>query len=77
MRDYKKKFVISLFWVLFFPSYSFAYFDPGTAAFIIQSLIALIGSVFVFLANPLKFLKSFISKLKKKKKEDDKTKYSE
>jgi|TARA_B100001093_G_scaffold518420_1_gene603172 hypothetical protein len=73
MTKFKK--LVILISVLLYPNYSFAYFDPGTAAFIIQSLIALIGSIFIFLANPIRSIKSLLSKLKKKK-QDDKAKSS-
>ena len=73
MIKFKKLAILIL--LLLYPNYSFAYFDPGTAAFIIQSLIALIGSVFIFLANPIRSIKSLLNKLKKKK-QDDKAKSS-
>ena len=49
----------------------YAYFDPGSASFIIQILVAFIGSVIVFLKNPITFIKEYF---KKKNKIDDKIK---
>ena len=58
--------------LIFFPSISYAYFDPGTASFIIQSIIAFLGSVLVFISNPIRFIKNFIKKIKEKKSGNEK-----
>ena len=55
---------------------AFAYFDPGTGAFIIQSILAFFAVVAVYLGYPIRILKNFLSKFKKKKpnKDEDKIK---
>ena len=68
MRHNKLKFIV-FFLILLYPSQSFAYFDPGTAAFIIQSIIAFLGSVIIFLTNPIESIKRLFAKLKKIRKE--------
>ena len=58
--------------LFFFPTVSYAYFDPGTASFIIQSIIAFLGSVLVFISNPIRYIKNFIKKIKEKKNGNEK-----
>ena len=41
-----------------------AYADPGTGSFIIQMLIAFIGSVIVFLKSPRFFIKQIFNRFK-------------
>ena len=59
------------------PQQAYAYFDPGTASFIIQSIIAFLGSVLIFISNPIRYIKNFINKFKKKDKDKDKNKEKE
>jgi hypothetical protein len=61
----------------FLPHDVYAYFDPGTATFIIQSLIAFLGSVLIFISNPIRYIKNFINKFKKKDKEKENAKNPE
>ena len=68
---FKKFNFFALFLLLSMPTDVFAYFDPGSASFIIQILVAFIGSVIVFLKNPITFIKEYF---KKKHKIDDKIK---
>lgn len=51
-----------------------SYFDPGTGAFIIQSIIAFFAAIMFYLGYPITIIKKFFNKLKKnnKKKKDDK-----
>lgn len=71
MPNYK---IILLSIVLFFylTNQSFAYFDPGTGTFILQSIIALISGAFFYASNPKLLLKKIKDKFKvifsKKKK---------
>ena len=60
------------------PNWSFAYFDPGTASFIIQSIIAFLGSVIIFLSNPIENIKRLFQKFKKtrKEKKNEKSKFN-
>jgi len=60
-----------LLFFLSYPTSSSAYFDPGTGAFILQSILAFFGVIIFYLGYPIKILKNFYSKLKvaiKKKK---------
>ena len=67
MKSFKIIFKLVIFTLLFNQSVSYAYFDPGTASFIIQSIIAFLGSVLVFMTNPIRYIKNFIKKFKEKK----------
>ncbi len=58
------------FLLLSFASESYAYIDPGTGTFLIQSLIALAVSVAFYIRHPLKFIQMIIQKFFKKKIED-------
>ena len=49
-----------------------AYIDPGTGAFIVQTLIAVGATIVFYLGWPIRFLKSLFSKKKKKKSNGDK-----
>ena len=60
------KLIVFIF-LLTFPSYSFAYLDPGSASMIIQGLIAGIASVATVVGLYWHKIKSFFSK----KAEDD------
>ena len=43
-----------------------AYIDPGTGAFIVQTLIAVGATIVFYLGWPIRFLKSLFSKKRKK-----------
>lgn len=47
------------------PENSYAYFDPGTGSYIVQLLLAFLASCYVFISNPIKFLKEYFKKNKK------------
>ena len=72
----KKK--IFIFYVIYFfalNSYSYAYFDPGTGAFIVQAILGFLAAVVASLTmtwNRVKmfFVKLFQTKAKSEKKED-------
>lgn len=49
-------------------SYSYAYIDPGTGAFIIQSILAIFGSIIFYLGYPVRIVKNIFNKIFKKKK---------
>jgi hypothetical protein len=49
---------------------SYAYVDPGTGAFLVQSLIALVVSVAFYLRNPAQIIKYIKEKFSKKKNDD-------
>jgi len=48
-------------------SKSHAYFDPGTGAFILQTIIAFISALIFFFLHPIESIKSFFKKFKKNK----------
>ena len=59
---------------LLLTSNAFSYFDPGTGAFILQTIIAFISVLIFFFLHPIESIKSFLRKFKKnkdKKKDTD------
>ena len=64
------KFSFILF--IFFITPVFAYFDPGSGAFIIQAIIAFFAAISFYLGYPIRIIKRFFSYLKSKilKKKD-------
>ena len=61
--------MIKLSIILFFiiPNYALAYIDPGTGAFIIQTLVAILGAVAFYLGYPIRLIKRFFKKKRDKK----------
>jgi hypothetical protein len=58
-----------IFILLFFCSYSeysYAYFDPGTGAFIVQAILAFFAAVAFYLGYPIRLFKKLILKIKEK-----------
>tara|TARA_B100000427_G_scaffold78813_1_gene64198 strand:- start:6244 stop:6462 length:219 start_codon:yes stop_codon:yes gene_type:complete len=55
---------------LFFQQTSYAYFDPGTGSYFIQLIIAFLASCYLFITNPIKFIKSYFKKNKKRNEID-------
>ena len=56
---------------LIYAQNSYAYFDPGTGAFIVQAIIAFFAAVAFYLGYPIRLIKNFYQKIKlkiKKKK---------
>tara|TARA_B100000795_G_C22640118_1_gene376133 strand:+ start:596 stop:844 length:249 start_codon:yes stop_codon:yes gene_type:complete len=62
---------LTFIFVILNQGYSFAYFDPGTGSYIVQLLLAFLASCYVFISNPIKYLKEYF---KKDKKDKDNTK---
>ena len=52
--------------IIFFTGNAFAYFDPGTGAFIIQAIVALFGAIFIYLSRPILFAKKIVKIIKNK-----------
>ena len=44
---------------------AYAYFDPGSGAFIIQAIIALLAAITFYLGYPIRVLKKIYRKIKK------------
>tara|TARA_B110000438_G_scaffold254474_1_gene260729 strand:- start:47 stop:259 length:213 start_codon:yes stop_codon:yes gene_type:complete len=66
------KFLFIIIFYSFNSSIAFAYIDPGTGAFLIQTLVAIGATVIFYLGWPIRFIKSLFSKKKKVNKEDKK-----
>ncbi len=64
----KFSFILSIFFI----TPAFAYFDPGSGAFIIQAIIAFFAAISFYLGYPIRIIKRFFSYLKNKilKKKD-------
>lgn len=60
---------LSLFIILLNTNVAFAYIDPGTGSFILQSLLAVIATIAFYLGYPIRFIKSFLNKFSKNKKD--------
>jgi hypothetical protein len=43
------------------PAIAFAYVDPGTGAYIVQSIMALIGAATFYAMRPIRFLRNLLS----------------
>ena len=65
-----KTYLLLLF--LIFPNTAYSYFDPGTGSYIIQIILAFLASCYLFITNPIQFIKSYLKRKRdsKKKKED-------
>lgn len=68
--------MLKIFITIFFcySTYAYAYFDPGTGSYIIQLIIAFLASCYFFITNPIKFLKEYLRKFKRKKEIDQENK---
>ena len=63
---------LSLFVILLNTDVAFAYIDPGTGSFILQSILAVIATIAFYLGYPIRFIKSFLNKFSKKKNNKEK-----
>jgi len=45
---------------------AYAYFDPGSGAFIVQSIIAMFGIMIFYLGYPIRILKNILKKIRLK-----------
>ena len=48
--------------VISIPGIAMAYVDPGTGAYLVQSIIALIGAATFYAARPIRFLRSLLTR---------------
>ena len=60
--------IFLIIFILLTSTKSYAYFDPGTGSFIVQSLIAFFTVIIIYLKLPFLYIKNFFSKFKKKNK---------
>ena len=66
MRKLLKIILLSIVSLVFFSKISFAYFDPGTGAFIVQAIIAFFSALIFYLGYPFVKLKKILEKIIKK-----------
>lgn len=60
-----------IYFSIFFLGYnnvSYAYLDPGTGMFIVQSILAIGASILFYLGYPIRLIKSLFSRFFNKKK---------
>ena len=74
MRKLLKIILLSIVSLVFFSKISFAYFDPGTGAFIVQAIIAFFSALIFYLGYPFVKLKKILEKIKKKLLKNSKSK---
>jgi hypothetical protein len=67
MHNFMKNFfLIFVITNLIFINNSYAYFDPGSGAFIIQALIATFTVIMFYLSYPIRIIKNFFKYIKEK-----------
>jgi hypothetical protein len=52
------------------PAIAFAYVDPGTGAYVVQSIMALIGVGTFYAMRPFRFLRNLLTRRKNAESED-------
>ena len=52
--------------IIFFTGNAYAYFDPGSGAFIIQAIVALFGAIILYISRPIIYAKKIIKIIKNK-----------
>jgi len=62
-----KKFVLIKILIILTTTNANAYIDPGTGTFIIQSLLAIGGTIIFYLGYPLRIVKNIFNKIFQKK----------
>ena len=63
-----KFFVFFIIIFLGYNSVSYAYLDPGTGTFIVQSIVAIGASILFYLGYPLRLIKSLFNRIFNRKK---------
>ena len=58
----EKKYFLATFLVLY-ANLCFAYIDPGTGAYLIQALVAILAALFFAIRHPIELIKSLIKKI--------------
>ncbi len=59
--------LITVFLLGMVPAVAYAYVDPGTGAYIVQAIIAVIASGLFFLRNPIRALKNLWKRITRRK----------
>ena len=62
----KNLFLILYFYFFFLVSNYYAYFDPGTGAFILQAIITFLAAIVFYLGYPIRYIKQLYKKFFKK-----------
>jgi hypothetical protein len=52
------------------PAVAFAYVDPGTGAYLVQSIMAVIGAATFYAMRPIRFLRNLFTKRNKPESQD-------
>ena len=66
MKVFNKIFFFVFFNLIFISKISYAYFDPGTGAYIVQAIIAFFAAIVFYLGYPIIILKKIVKKIKQK-----------
>ncbi len=56
--------ILLAIWLLALPNLAFAYIDPGSGAYFLQLLMALVGAVVFYITHPAQLIKYFLEKLR-------------
>ena len=67
LDKFVKKFYLFFIIMICIRSNAYAYIDPGTGSFIIQSILAIGGAIVFYLGYPIRLLKNIYIKIFKKK----------
>ena len=62
----KDLYIIIILLFFLFSNSAYAYFDPGSGAFIVQAIIAMFGVMIFYLGYPYRILKTILKKIKLK-----------
>ena len=54
------------FMCLFYAASAHAYIDPGSSLLLLQGVLAFVGGLIVFVRNPVRKLKKFLQRLRRK-----------
>ena len=69
MKSYCKYTILAFSFFLYSTS-AYSYFDPGSGSYLLQLFIALIASFYFYITNPIKFIKHYFKRNKKKTKNE-------
>lgn len=67
-KEFKLKniFIFLYLYFYFLITNSYAYFDPGTGAFILQAIITFLAAIVFYLGYPIRYIKQLYKKFFKK-----------
>lgn len=61
LRNRKRLWAVALL-TLGTPGIAFAYIDPGTGAYVVQSIIAFFGIAFFYASHPIRLVKKLLNR---------------